>query len=67
MMLALHLLVALPMYHAVPYIQTWVVANDEYHKDDCDIVKAAHAIDEALKLELKHHKPLPTRSLRGSI
>jgi hypothetical protein len=29
----------------------------EYNKDDGDIVKAAHAIDEALKPELKHPNP----------
>jgi tetratricopeptide (TPR) repeat protein len=42
-------------------------AIDEYNKDDGDIVKAAHAIDEALKLELNHPDRLRLRAIRGSI
>jgi hypothetical protein len=50
-----------------PALKAAQTAINEYNKSDGDIVKAAHAIDEALKPELKHPNPPAMRALRGSI
>jgi tetratricopeptide (TPR) repeat protein len=50
-----------------PALKAAQTATNEYHKSDGDIIKAAHAIDEALRPELKHPNPTPMRALRGSI
>jgi tetratricopeptide (TPR) repeat protein len=50
-----------------PALKAAQTAINEFNKDDGDIVKAAHAIDEALKPELEHPNPTPMRALRGSI
>jgi hypothetical protein len=52
---------------AGPAVKAAQIASDEFNKDDMDIVKAAHAIDEALKPELKHPNPSSLRALRASI
>ncbi len=53
--------------NASPAVKAAQAAIDEFNKDDMDIVKAAHAIDEALKPELKHPNTPPVRALRASI
>jgi tetratricopeptide (TPR) repeat protein len=53
--------------NAGPAVEAAQIAMNEYNRDGGDIVKAAHAIDEALKPELKHPNPPPMRAMRGSI
>jgi tetratricopeptide (TPR) repeat protein len=55
------------LQNAGPAEKAAQTATDEYNKDHPDIVKAAHAIDEALNPELKHPNPQSVRALRGSI
>jgi tetratricopeptide (TPR) repeat protein len=50
-----------------PAVKAAQTAMDNFNKANGDIVKAAHAIDEALKPELKHPNPPSMRALRGSI